>query len=253
MLITVYPSHPSTEIDGKIVKLFEQQEFVPVVDAVHGNDFHWLRFNFRCPHRFYCVSAHGHAQVVTVDQLCISPQFAIYFTEGTPVTDFEWDQINLYIKNLVFGEAISDRTQRCIKRLREQVAKPALLRGPEYPDLPQFYEFNSQMFEDRDVAVFEITKANSTTPYTTLVREFSVKGYKPLFTNYFACNAFKNDFVAIQFLMKLWQEFMQGPMDLDAMLKEATEACYPGENYVPIAEPEVYMKSMDEVLEMLGM
>lgn len=252
MLVTVFPSHPSTELDGKIVQLFEKEQFVPTVDAIHGNDFHWLEYHYKCPHRFYIVTPDEMKSCI-VEELQITPHFVIHFNQTQTITDFEWEQINVYIHNLIYGYPISDRTQRCIKRIRDFIVQPQLLKGPETPELPQFYEFNSQTFEDRDVAVFEITKANSTTPYTTLIREFSVKGYKPLFTNYFACNAFKNDFVAIQFLMKLWEEFMQGPMDLDEMLKQATEACYPGENYVPIVEPEVYMKSMDEVLEMLGM
>lgn len=253
MLVTLFPDYPSTERDGKIIKIFEAEKFVPLVDGKHGNDFYWLKKHYQCPHRFYCLSHDGQITACKVEELTTEPQFSIHFNQTQTITDFEWEQIYLYIYNLLYGQPISERTQRCIKRVRSYVVKPELLQGPEPPTLPQFYEFNSEMIEDRDIAVFEITKANSTTPYTTLVREFSVKGYKPLFTNYFACNAFKNDCVAIHFLKKLWEEFMQGPMDLDQMLKEATEACYPGENYVPISEPEVYMKPMKEVIEMLGL
>lgn len=252
MFVTVFPSHPSTELDAKIIQMFEKEDFVPTVDAIHGHDFHWLEYHYKCPHRFYTVTPDTINSFV-VEELQVIPQFVIHFNQKRTITDFEWEQINVYIHNLVYGHSMTDRTLRCIKKIREYIQQPELLKGPEQPSLPQYYEFNSQLIEDKDIAVFEITKANSTTPYTTLVREFSIKGYKPLFTNYFACNAFKNDFIAIQFLMKLWQEFMQGPMDLDGMLKEATEACYPGENYVPIAEPEVYVKPMKEVIEMLGL
>ena len=253
MKITIFPDNPQTERNANLIKLLEGENFVPLIDAKNGNNLSWLQQNYHCPHRFYCISQDGQIDSVIANELKLPPQMVVYFNVQQTVTDFEWDQINQYLYNLMHGQGISERTKRCIKRMTDLVVTPEVLAAPEPPALPQFYEFNSRMIEDRDIAVFEITKANSTTPYTTLIREFSVKGYKPLFTNYFACNAFKNDFIAIQFLMKLWEEFMQGPMDLDQMLLEATEACYPGENYVPIAEPEVYNKSMNDVIRMLGL
>lgn len=252
MKITIFPDIPETSRNAQIIKILETEGFVPLVDALHGKDLDWLTRNYQSPHRFFNISHDGAIEMKMVTELTEPPQMAIHFNSEQTITDFEWDQIKLYIVNLLYGNGISERTRRCINRLKDYVATPTTLVEPVQPTLPQFYEFNSKMLEDRDIAVFEIIKANTTTPYTTIIREFSVKGYKPLFTNYFACNAFRNDFIAIHFLMKLWEEFMQGPMDLDQMLMEATEACYPGDSYIPIAEPEVYMKPMNQVLELLG-
>ena len=251
MKFTFFPDVPDTHRNSFLIQLIEKEGFVPLVDAKHGNDLQWLQNNFKCPHRFYCIDAHGYMETFVADNLPKPPQWVVYFDIDQVVTDFEWEQIHLYTVNLLHGNGIMERTKRCIQRLKDIVATPDVLYQPEHPNLPQYYEFNSKLLEDQDIAVFEITKANGTTPYTTIVRNFSIKGYKPLFTNYFACNAFKNDFIAIQFLMKLWQEFMNGPMDLDDMLKEATQACYPGEDYIPIAEPEVYTKSLMHVVQQL--
>lgn len=251
---------PFTDAEGHVIdcsenvfliKALENEGFVPMVDNVNGNNLHYLQTRFISPHRFYCFAG-DHLESKTGVELDKKPHLAIHFNQGDIVTDFDWEQIDLYIHNLVFGFAINDRTKRAIKKLVDAIARPKVIKQSEMPELPQYYEFNSKMFEDRDIAIFEIKKANSQTPYTTIVRQFSIKGYKPLFTNYFACNSFRNDNIALQFLMKLWEKFMTGPMDLEGMLKEATQACYPGEDYIPIAEPEVYTKSMQQVLEMLN-
>lgn len=43
---------------------------------------------------------------------------------------------------------------------------------------------------------------------------------------------------------------MLGNMDLDTMLKEATEACYPREGGgVPTVQPEVYRRTLEQVME----
>jgi hypothetical protein len=44
---------------------------------------------------------------------------------------------------------------------------------------------------------------------------------------------------------------MDGDFDLDAMLKEDTEACYPSDTHAPRGEPEVYRKTIDETLAVL--
>ncbi len=252
MQITIFSDNHS-KFTGYIIQTLEHHEFVPMIDGIHGNDMYWLQHHFQCPHRFYWVCQESaNVEQFTSQELHKPPHFSIHFNQDQFVTDFEWNQILGYIQCIVKSEEPNSRTKRCINNLKTHVAAPTLLKQPDQPTLPQFYEFNSKMIEDQDIAVFEIKKANCTTPYTTIIRQFSIKGYKPLFTNYFACNAFRKDFIAIQFLMKLWNEFMEGPMDLDDMLKEATESCYPGENYVPIAEPEVYNKSLEHVLELLN-
>lgn len=250
MKIIIFPDSPSSDLDGKLIRLFENQHFVPLVDDKHGNDQDWFRKNFDGPFRLYSFDQQNLI-TLDIDDMKQPVKFVIYFNQNEIITEFEWYQIELYLTHIIYEHPITERTKRCIERIRDQQLTLKPFVSPQQPDLPQFYEFKSHFIEEDDIALFEITKANSTTPYTTVVRQFSVKGYKPLFTNYFACNAFRNDFVAITFLQKLWKEYMQGPMDLDQLLKDATEACYPNENYIPIAEPEVYIKSIPEVIQQI--
>ena len=48
-----------------------------------------------------------------------------------------------------------------------------------------------------------------------------------------------------------WDAEMDGDFDLERMLKEDTEACYPSATHSPRVEPEVYRKSILETLATL--
>lgn len=253
MKIILFTEKESSELEKSLLDQFQNEKLLVLVDAKHKNDRDWLMTQFSCPHRFYCFDVNQNLYNVTRDELYEPPCFVIYFNQDQVVTTFDWEQIDHYMMYLIYGNLLSNRTKRHIRRIKDVYSTLEPLVKAEQPNLPQFYEFNSMVIEDRDIALFEITKANNVTPYTTIVRNFSSRGYKPLFTNYFCCNAFRNDFIAIAFLEKLWKHLMQGEMDLDEMLKEATQSCYPGDGYIPIAEPEVYQRSMQQVLEMLQM
>lgn len=223
-----------------------------MLDAVHGNDKQWLQHKLQCPHRLFWFDMEKQQFVSeTIDTLDTTPSFVIYFNHDRLVTAFEWEQIQKFINALFLDQPMTGRTERCIQRLKTHQAAVNAQVEPEdtTQGLPQYYQFRSHLHEESDIAFFEIIKANSLTPYTTIVHDFSNVGYKPLFTNYFTVNVFKNDCIAIQFLMKLWERFMEGPMDLDQLLKEATEACYPGENFIPNAEPRVYARTIEQVME----
>jgi len=50
----------------------------------------------------------------------------------------------------------------------------------------------------------------------------------------------------------MWEQLdLKEKFDMDAMLKEATEKCYPSKNGPPEPEPEVYRRSIDDVLLIL--
>lgn len=253
MQILVFSRGAEDKVPAHLITLFEAHCFVPQVDAVHVNDKYWLNEKFRnCPHRMFYHDDNFHWTICTVKDLNDSPAMAVYFKQGAILTDFDWSQIEEYCIKIVEGEFISSRMERGIQKIKEKVVTSPPVNEVAAPELPQYYQFRSKLIEDRDVALFEITKANSNTPYTTIVRQFSINGYKPVFTNYFAVASFSHDILAAAFLKKLWEHFeMPGEFDLDTMLKNATEACRPGENYVPIAEPEVYTRSIEEVLEKL--
>jgi len=240
------------ENSSRLVTGFRDFGIEPMIDAVHGSDKNWLLAKLQCPHRLFWLDLEKNQIVAEcIDTLEQNPSFVIYFNHDQMVTQFEWDQIIKFVNCIFLNQPITGRTERCIQRLKTQMVTQTPQQTP--PDLtqglPQYYQFRSVIHEPSDTGFFEIIKANSDIPYTTIISQFTQKGYKPLFTNYFTVNVFKNDCIAIHFLSKLWERFMEGPFDLDTLLKEATEQCYPAENFIPNAEPRVYARTIEQVME----
>lgn len=237
-----------------LIKGFRKFGFEPMIDGIHGKDKNWLQQKLQCPHRlFYKDYLQTQFLSDTVDKLQIDPSFVVYFNDDQLITNFEWEQITKFVNSIMLQQPMSDRTERCIQRLLKQMTTKNLQSDIASEDstkgLPQYYQFRSMVHEESDKAFFEIIKSNSTTPYTTIINDYSKVGYKPLFTNYISIDSFKNDCIAVHFLGKLWERFMDGPFDLDGLLKEATEQCYPSENFIPNAEPKVYARTIEQVME----
>ena len=101
-----------------------------------------------------------------------------------------------------------------------------------------------------DCMFYQVAKPFVDRPYTTVVRGFEKNGHKRFFTNLFVCNSWGVTSKDIQFLHKAWKFFeMDGELDLDVLMKEATEACkYPGLE----TEPEVWRSDLKSVLEIFN-
>jgi hypothetical protein len=110
------------------------------------------------------------------------------------------------------------------------------------------YELETKLIND--CMFYQVTKPHVDRPYVTVVRDFSVKGHKRFFTNLFVCSSWGVASKDIQFLKEAWEWLeMKGDMDLDALMKEATEACkYPALE----TEPEVWRTSLDNVLDIFN-
>jgi hypothetical protein len=112
---------------------------------------------------------------------------------------------------------------------------------------PQEYELQNKLVND--CMFYQVTKPHTDRPYVTVVRNFAQNGHKRFFTNLFVCNSWGVARQDIQFLKKAWGWFeMEGEMDLNVLLKEATEAC----SKEMEAEPEVWRTTMDKVLEIFN-
>jgi hypothetical protein len=100
--------------------------------------------------------------------------------------------------------------------------------------------------------LYQVIKPFTDLPYTSVTREYSRKGHIPFFTDLFICQSWgvaRND---IGFLQHMWTELkMDGEFNLDALMKDATEKCYPSDSAIPSAEPEVYRRCIDDVVQIL--
>jgi hypothetical protein len=114
------------------------------------------------------------------------------------------------------------------------------------------YQFYSHICKERNVGFFEIIKPFTDLPYTVVVRNYSERGYLPLFTDLFICQSWGVCGNDILFLGNLWKYLkMDGVFDMDLLLKNAVEKCFPREGFCPEPEPVVYRRYIYQVLETL--
>jgi hypothetical protein len=114
-----------------------------------------------------------------------------------------------------------------------------------------FYDFHEYHVTGRDVSLFQIDKPFTDLPYTLVIRDFSKVGYLPLFSGFYIEMSWGVSPKDDQYLRFLWEKLgMTGECDLEKMQKERALRCYPGKGQVPESQPEVYRKSIDQVLAM---
>lgn len=70
-------------------------------------------------------------------------------------------------------------------RIREESMDVDTEGGYDGDDEQDYYDFKEYVIKDRDVAFFQITKPFTDLPYTLVVRDFSSKGYLPLFSGFY--------------------------------------------------------------------
>lgn len=101
--------------------------------------------------------------------------------------------------------------------------------------------------------LYEVKKPFTDLPYTSVTRNYSKKGHIPFFTDLFICQSWGVARSDIAFLKHMWNELkMDGDFDLEKLMKAATEKCYPSDDNIPEPEPEVYRRSLDNVVLILN-
>jgi hypothetical protein len=249
--IIVYVDKPPTNKQVNIVKAI-QTTFPVLVDAIHQNDLEYLQKNFTNA-RFFFLSE--FISMCTPEELAdVSPDFVISFNDDFEVTDKQWVSISRYFENLILPEATHpELIVGAAQELLHQFISPApITLPPEIPptDTKEHYEIYTHHVQDRDIMLIQVEKPFCDLPYTVVIRDFSNKGLTSFFTDLFICDSWGVSRKDYEFLQQLWLHWkMEGEYNLDKMLHEATKRCFPQENQQPEAEPEVYRRPIENVLE----
>lgn len=249
--ITVFVDKPPTKKQEDLIKVLNQK-FVVLVDAVHGKDKDYLKENYIKNYRFFFLSE--FLSMCTSDELdYVAPDFVICFNHDENITEKDWICIERYIE-IMFVPSIRHSeivTQRAAELLQTYVKpEPKLTPEPVEPaDLKSHYELFMKHVEERDTMLVQVEKPFCDLPYTVVIRNYSEKGLKSFFTDLFICHSWGVSRKDYEFLEQVWKHWnMEGEYNLDQMLREATERCFPRENAQPEAEPEVYRKPIPDVL-----
>lgn len=251
--ITVYTYLPPTNEDAQCIRMLTNAGFTPQIDAIHKTDAWWFAHHYKNNYRFFYLRAQelGMADYYTNG---IAPSFTISYNDDEHLTDFDWRFLHRYFEHLFYPECAKPRiTSRRSHLLLNTPVTLAPTVTPELVTVPtnNTYDLELKEIPDRNMCLCTVHKPNVDRPYTVVIRDYQTNGLRPFFTALFVSNSWGVAKADIAFLRNAWHHYMEGPFDLDTMLKEATEACYPSSTASPVSEPEVYRKSMMDTLKTL--
>ncbi len=259
------------EYQSQVAKHLDEH-FIFMVDSVHGGDKEWLKRNFsELQYLAYVENGRNSVAKVVVDE--------VFDEDG-----HEWDKV-VFIVCIQKGEELSTDGAEALGKLcrkiltvpvgdftvdvpddlkakLETITKSKVMQLPdsssfdyaEEPKEPRFKEYGFEYDIDtaKDICVCEIQKPYVDLPYTVVLRHFSRDGFLKLFTSLFICPSWGVAVADRLFLRALWYQLkMEGTFDLEVMLKDHTESCYPGGSLAPICEPEVYRLDLKDTIKQL--
>lgn len=246
--LIVFVDTPATEYQTKIIQNLDGYGYATLVDALNCNRA-WFVKNMTGPHRLIqkdFVTSYTTSDWGPEDK-GIKPQVAIYYNDDNPITEEEFFQVVKYFRVIFDGQEPDYVPEKFLEKPR--VSKQELPPLEEVPKDKDYYDLRMQHVVDIDVMFYEVTKPFTDLPYTTYVKEFGTVGHLPFFTNLFVSKSWGVARKDIGFLQYLWKEFkMSGEFDIEKLVKDRVEKCTPGEGRYPEPEPEVYRRSLEEVL-----
>lgn len=198
--------------------------------------------------------------VDTVDY--IAPSFVVTFDQGTKVSHKQWTSILKWVKAIFNGIDDFDLNQEMFKLVPLPTILPEKIStvnqiedGKEYSKEYEFrvyIDMGGPLKDMTNRALIEVIKPHTDKPYTAVIRNFEDRGYLPFFTALYICSSWGVCSHDHTFLEKVWQHLempvQYGALDLENRLRDNIERCTPREGYITEAEPEVYRKTIEEVL-----
>lgn len=260
--ITVFLSTPSTKQEDDIVKRFLELNFAPLVDSNHKKSHEWFINNVKpVPHKLFSFEQQN-IYFYEVDDLHtdmdFTPNVLIHWNQGDIIEEEQWRWIREWLvykfytcydfldymnDEILRADLLMKRPEKFIATLPEE--KPV-------EENNECYSFQTHFLEEKNTMLYEVKKPFTDLPYTSVIRNFSERGHKAFFPTLYICQSWGVSRYDLSFLSFMWKELkLEGDFDMDSMLKEATEKCYPSENGPPEPEPEVYRRGISDVLATL--
>ena len=263
--ITVFLSTPSTKQEDDIVKRFLELNFAPLVDAHHKKSYEWFVNNVKpVPHKLFSFE-HQNVYFYDVDDLHndmdFTPNVLIHWNEGDIIEEEQWRWIREWLVYKFytcydFLDYMNDeifRADLLMKRPDKHIPILPTQEKEEKLKEETCYSFKTHFIEDKNTMLYEVTKPHTDLPYTSVIRNFSERGHKAFFPTLYICQSWGVSRHDLSFLSFMWKQLdlKEEDFDIDVLLKEATEKCYPSKNGPPEPEPEVYRRAIPAVLATL--
>lgn len=255
MQIIVFIDPVATSKQTNILNVLNKK-YTPMVDSINGRNMDYLKKNYGVNSRFFFLSDFlSHHTVNELD--FYAPDFAVAFNDDETITGKDWICIERYLESLFYNQHECDEllTANANKLLKaNQVVNPIITPSLNTILENEHYQVQSKEIQKIDTCLIQVDKPFCDLPYTLVIRDFKKRGLIPFFTGLFICESWGVSRKDTEFLAKLWEQWnMPGKFDLDSMLKDAVAKCYPSteESFVD-AEPEVYRRTIDQVMEKIA-
>lgn len=260
--ITVFVSHPITSIENDIVKRLVNLGFAPLVDASHKNSHSWFLNNVKATDHKLFTFENQNVYFYDVNDLHpemdFTPNLMIHWSEDhKKLEDEEWRSIREWLKYKFFTcydyiDYLTKEITIADEMMKRPFTDKRVAKDEKLPQQQDYYSFNTFFIEEKDTMLYEIWKPNTDLPYTSVIRNYGKRGHKAFFPTLYICNSWGVSRHDLPFLSFMWKQLdLKDEFDMDQMLKEATERCYPSANGEVESEPEVYRRTIDDVLLIL--
>jgi len=258
--IIIFVNEKATELQENLIKKLHELEYAPMVDAVHGKSYEWFKNNVeQSCHKMFVATEKKELLFYTISQInediMFAPDFLVYFSNDYVCPPSSWLAIKMWFYYILFDGEETDLVHTgaiLMKKPYKEVIGAVEMEREQKQN--EFYSFRYHHIEEDDIMLFEVCKPFTETPYTSVIRSFSINGPKPFFSSLYICTSWGVSRHDLPFLKHLWEvefHFNLLEFDMDAMLKEATEACYPSPGMIPQLEPEVYRRTIEQVINTL--
>lgn len=210
-------------------------------DQVHQNDEEWFRRQLKG--NFLLVTMDGER---FIDKVVPGP-YRYFIVVPEPVTEEMWEEVQGP------GEV-------------SWFDKPDVLKGgndvkcvshpPQYEPITEPYEFETYYIEERDTMLYTVKRPGTAEPYTVVVFPWKEKGHEAFFTDIYGARSWDHNRMECRFdfsfLQECWKRLhLPNEFTID-LVKEKIARCYPREGIIPEAEPKVYRRGWQEVVETLA-
>lgn len=248
--------------EAYLIKRFTDCNLPPLVDSLHWNSYDWFMTNVHVNKNYRLYSAdygklHDYDCNDLNDEMNFCPDFAIVFNDKESVSGKDWrDVYNFLAEKIVEKKCFDKESSRDGWQFLEspvlQIAIPETekQKSDSIQKLPEFYNFRHYYLEPRDIMVYEVVKPHTDLPYTTITAEYKEKGHLPFFSSLFISESWGICAHDISFLKQIWTHLkMDGEFDVEKLYRDRVEACTPGPGRIPDAEPIVYRRTLEEIVE----
>ena len=263
--IIVFVNEKPTPFQDRLLVELNRRGYAPMVDSVHATSYDWFVKNVQStPHKLFVANDECKEflfyEINQLDsEIMFAPDMLIYYNEDYVCEPSSWTFVKHWFQFLMFQTdktELVEKGELIMKKPHTEVLKEMEDVEMEKDDQKQsYYSFRYEHLEEDDIMLFEVCKPYTDLPYTSVVRTFSLTGPKAFFPSLYVCTSWGVSRYDLSFLKHLWEtEFHFDPKDFDMemMLKEATEACYPSPGMIPESEPEVYRRTIENVKETLA-